>query len=62
MIDAQEKLQHGHPMELLTRFTCLKHTKLYEHLPYNYYFANKHLNKCISIEINYLLSSLAIAV
>ncbi len=28
-IDAQEKLQHGHPMELLTRLTCLKHAKLY---------------------------------
>ncbi len=27
-IDAQEMLQHGHPIELLTRFTCLKHTKL----------------------------------
>ncbi len=24
-IDAQEMLQHGHRMELWTRFTCLKH-------------------------------------
>ncbi len=29
MTDAQVKLQHGHPMELLTRITCLKHAKLY---------------------------------
>ncbi len=28
MIDAQEKLQRGQRMELLTRFTCLKHTKI----------------------------------
>ncbi len=24
-VDAQEKLQHGHRMELLSGFTCLKH-------------------------------------
>ncbi len=62
MIDAQEMLQHGHRMELLTRFTCFKHTNLYQHLLYNHYFAKKHLNKYISIEINYLLSPQAIAV
>ncbi len=28
-IDAQEKLQHDHRMELYTRFTRLKHAKLY---------------------------------
>ncbi len=28
-VDAQEMLQHVHRVQLLTRFTCLKHTKLY---------------------------------
>ncbi len=29
VVDAQEMLQHGHRMQLYTRFTCLKHAKLY---------------------------------
>ncbi len=29
MIDAQEMLQHDRRMYILTRFTCLKHAKLY---------------------------------
>ncbi len=28
-IDAQEMLQHGQPMELFTRFTFFKYTKLH---------------------------------